>query len=508
MSPMRIGVVFGGRSGETEVAMRASASVIAAVERGGHTVVPIGIARDGRWVVGGDPLRTLAAEARIALPAGDATGDVKKALADRAEARVGTSETAVARVEPPGGLPAELREALDVVIIMLHGPYGEDGTIQGLFELADLPYAGAGVLASAVGMDKAMMKAVFRAHGLPGVEYLVALRREWHEDPAGVARRIAETIGFPCFVKPSNLGSSVGITKVADAAALAPALDEAARHDRKILVERAVHGREIEVSVLGNEAPVASLPGEVRYDGEWDDYATGTRADIPLDRHRRGRHRRPHEPGPRRGRAAPGTGDYVRVDRQPRGRRGPAGTGARPCLPRHPDRQAPALLGVAERHRSRVPRAGRGRRRLAPAQAPPTAGGLRHRGLRRPARHAGGGAQPGTDRRARADGGAGVGEPDRRPLRAPHRGDVLRDHRRLPRLQGGAHRQPTPAGATRRLARRRDREIRARSRAAAGVRHRGCPGRPAHQPDRRTGPRSPAPSGPGDPSVRRQPDDR
>ena len=274
MSPMRIGVVFGGRSGEHEVSLASAASVIAAVERGGHTVVPIGIARDGRWVVGGDPLRTLAAEARIALPAGDATGDVKKALADRAEARVGTSETAVTRVEPPGGLPAELREALDVVIIMLHGPYGEDGTIQGLFELADLPYAGAGVLASAVGMDKAMMKAVFRAHGLPGVEYLVALRREWHEDPAGVARRIAETIGFPCFVKPSNLGSSVGITKVADAAALAPALDEAARHDRKILVERAVHGREIEVSVLGNEAPVASLPGEVRYDGEWYDYAT------------------------------------------------------------------------------------------------------------------------------------------------------------------------------------------------------------------------------------------
>src|SRR3989454_3306099 len=274
MSPMRIGVVFGGRSGEHEVSLASAASVIAAVERGGHTVVPIGIARDGRWVVGGDPLRTLAAEARIALPAGDATGDVKKALADRAEARVGTSETAVARVEPPGGLPAELREALDVVVVMLHGPYGEDGTIQGLFELADLPYAGAGVLASAVGMDKATMKAVFQAHGLPVVEHLVVTRHEWRTAPDRLARQVAETIGFPCFVKPSNLGSSVGISHVRDAGALPRALEEAARHGPKILVERAVRGREIEVSVLGNNEPVTSLPGEITYAGDFYDYAT------------------------------------------------------------------------------------------------------------------------------------------------------------------------------------------------------------------------------------------
>src|SRR3989454_3147708 len=274
MSPMRIGVVFGGRSGEHEVSLASAASVIAAVERGGHTVVPIGIARDGRWVVGGDPLRTLAAEARIALPAGDATGDVKKALADRAEARVGTSETAVTRVEPPGGLPAELRQALDVVIIMLHGPYGEDGTIQGLFELADLPYAGAGVLASAVGMDKAMMKAVFQAHGLPVVEHLVVTRHEWRSAPDRLARRVAETIGFPCFVKPSNLGSSVGISHVRDAGALPRALDEAARHGQKLLLERAVRGREIEVSVLGNNEPVTSLPGEITYPRDFYRHAT------------------------------------------------------------------------------------------------------------------------------------------------------------------------------------------------------------------------------------------
>src|SRR5213593_3844241 len=275
MAPLRVGVIFGGRSGEHEVSLASAASVIAALEHRGHTVVPIGIGRDGRWVVGGDPLRALAAQARVALPSGDATGAVKKALADRAEsAEIGTS-TALVRTEPAGALPVELRAGLDVAVIMLHGPYGEDGTIQGLLELADVPYVGAGVCASAVGMDKATMKAVFSAHGLPIIEYTVVLRSEWRERPAQVARRVREVTGFPCFVKPSNLGSSVGISKVADAAALAAALDEAARHDRKIIVERAVRRpREVEVSVLGNDAPEASLPGEITYDADWYDYAT------------------------------------------------------------------------------------------------------------------------------------------------------------------------------------------------------------------------------------------
>jgi len=274
MPPLRVGVIFGGRSGEHEVSLASAASVIGALERGGHQVVPIGIARDGRWVVGGDPLRALAAEARIALPSGDAAGDVKKALADRAEATLSAAGAALARTEPPGGLPPELRQALDVVVIMLHGPYGEDGTIQGVLELADLPYVGAGVLASAVGMDKAAMKDVFRAHGLPVVEHIVIRRRDWRADPAAVTRRVASTVGFPCFVKPSNLGSSVGISKVRDEAALPRALDEAARHDRKVVIERAVRAREVEVSVLGNDDPVASLPGEIRYAAEWYDYAT------------------------------------------------------------------------------------------------------------------------------------------------------------------------------------------------------------------------------------------
>ena len=273
MSSLRVGVVFGGRSGEHEVSLASAASVIAALDANGHAVVPIGIARDGRWIVGGNPLRALAADARIALPGGDADSGVRKALADRAEAVEARETDALVRAEPAGALPVELRH-LDVVVVMLHGPYGEDGTIQGVLELADLPYVGAGVLASAVGMDKATMKAVFRAHGLPVVDYEVVMRHEWRNDPETVVRRLAETIGVPCFVKPSNLGSSVGISKATTASDLPAALDEAARHDRKILVERAVNAREIEVSVLGNDDPIASLPGEIVYGADWYDYAT------------------------------------------------------------------------------------------------------------------------------------------------------------------------------------------------------------------------------------------
>jgi D-alanine-D-alanine ligase len=274
MPRLRVGVVFGGRSGEHEVSLASATSVIAALEERGHTVVPIGIARTGRWVVGGDPLRALAAEARVALPSNDADGAVKKALANRAESAESGAVQGLARSEPAGSLPPELRQGLDVVVIMLHGPYGEDGTIQGLFELADVPYVGAGVLASAVGMDKATMKAVFQAHGLPIVEHLVVTRHEWRQAPARVEARVAETVGVPCFVKPVNLGSSVGISKVADRGALAGAIERAARYDRKIIVERGVNAREIEVSVLGNDEPIASLPGEITFDAEWYDYST------------------------------------------------------------------------------------------------------------------------------------------------------------------------------------------------------------------------------------------
>jgi D-alanine-D-alanine ligase len=199
---------------------------------------------------------------------------VKKALADRAEGAASPVTVSLARSEPAGTVPSELGRDLDVVFIALHGPYGEDGTIQGLLELADVPYVGAGVLASAVGMDKVAMKTIFRAHGLPIVEHVVVLRRDWRQRPQAVTQDIAASVGFPCFVKPSNLGSSVGISKVKRALDLPAALDEAARHDRKLVVERAVQAREIEVSVLGNDTPEASLPGEIVYEGEWYDYTT------------------------------------------------------------------------------------------------------------------------------------------------------------------------------------------------------------------------------------------
>ncbi|MCI0547451.1 MAG: D-alanine--D-alanine ligase [Candidatus Rokubacteria bacterium] len=273
MSRIRVGIVFGGCSGEHEVSLAGAASVLAALDRTRFEPVPIGITRDGRWLAGGDPLQTLADEAsRRALTAGGPEASVRRELAERA-GQVHVS-TALARRESTDGLPAGLREELDVVLIMLHGPYGEDGTIQGMLELAGLPYVGAGVLGSAIGMDKGAMKDMFRAHGLPVVEYRMVRRHEWEEAPALIERGVAEAIGFPCFVKPANLGSSVGISKVKDAGELGAALAEAARHDRRLLVERAVHGREVEVAVLGNDRPEASVPGLVSYAGEWYDYET------------------------------------------------------------------------------------------------------------------------------------------------------------------------------------------------------------------------------------------
>lgn len=270
---LRVGVVFGGESGEHEVSLAGAASVLAAMDRSRFEPVPIGITREGRWLVGGDPLRALAQEAQTrALGEAGAEASVKQELAVRA-GDAGTS-TALRRMETSESLPPGLCRRLDVVWIMLHGPRGEDGTIQGLFELAGLPYVGAGVLASAIGMDKAAMKDMFRAHGLPVVDYLVVKRHEWRAQPGAVERAVAQAIGFPCFVKPANLGSSVGISKVKAPEEVPAALAVAAAHDRRILVERAVQGREVEVAVLGNDAPQASVPGEVCYAGEWYDYET------------------------------------------------------------------------------------------------------------------------------------------------------------------------------------------------------------------------------------------
>ena len=260
------------------MSLASAASVFANLDRARYEPVPIRIEKDGRWALADKPPATMVAGDVIEQARIEAARPVREGREVHFVAR--PSEETILSIDRSSSKGDDVPTAivtglgLDVIFPMLHGPYGEDGTIQGLLELANKPYVGAGVLASAVGMDKATMKAVFQAHGLPIVEHLVVTRHEWRQAPERVAARVAETVGFPCFVKPVNLGSSVGISKVAKPSALAAAIDLAARHDRKIIIERGVNAREIEVSVLGNEDPIASLPGEITFDAEWYDYST------------------------------------------------------------------------------------------------------------------------------------------------------------------------------------------------------------------------------------------
>jgi len=256
---VRVGVIFGGKSGEHDVSLMSAQSVMRAMDRNKYEIVPIGITKEGRWLTGGDSLK--------ALTGGQMT--MSKLLGSPF---VIDSPPVVKHALVPGGRGSG-PPPVDVIFPVLHGPMGEDGTVQGLLELADIPYVGAGVMASAVGMDKAVMKDVFRAHGLPVVPYLVFLRSEWERDPTAVMAQVAEQLGFPCFVKPANLGSSVGITKVHGYIELDAALAEAASFDRKVLAEAAVpQAREIECSVLGNDDPIASMPGEIKPAHEFYDY--------------------------------------------------------------------------------------------------------------------------------------------------------------------------------------------------------------------------------------------
>ncbi len=254
---IRVGLLFGGRSGEHEVSLTSAASVLKALDPAKYDVVPIGITRQGRWLVG-------SAADRL-LPAVLENGDPVTASVDPAGPKLIPLDSSVpaTRARPP---------EIDVVFPILHGTFGEDGTVQGMLELAGLPYVGAGVLASAAGMDKDVMKRLFRDAGLPVVRWVLVLREDWEREPAPLRRRIALEIGYPLFVKPANLGSSVGITKVKKARDLAAAIRLAAEYDRKILVEKAVRGREIECSVLGNDRPEASVPGEVVPINEFYDY--------------------------------------------------------------------------------------------------------------------------------------------------------------------------------------------------------------------------------------------
>jgi len=234
----RVCIVFGGRSGEHEVSIRSAISVGSAFDRSRYDVGYLGITRQGEWVPDVPPL-------------------------DFTEYSTGSADTAAAI-----GLLSEY----DIVFPVLHGPYGEDGTIQGLLEMLDVPYVGAGVLGSTLAMDKAVAKQLFAHHGLPVVPHAEVRRAEWMADPQASVERLVAHVGLPCFVKPANLGSSVGITKAHDAGELGGALAAAAEYDRKILVEVAVEAREIECSVLGNDDPQASVCGEIVPCNEWYDY--------------------------------------------------------------------------------------------------------------------------------------------------------------------------------------------------------------------------------------------
>lgn len=275
MKRIRVGVIFGGRSGEHEVSLMSAKSVMHYLDKNKYEVIPLGITKQGRWLAAGDPMKELKAMAEEARLQPDKPEPHRRELvAQRRELVPGVERTGIPQV--------------DVIFPVLHGPYGEDGTVQGLLELADIPYVGAGVLGSALAMDKAVMKAVFRVEGLPIADYVLVMRWDWEENPTQVIQRVEEHIGYPCFAKPANLGSSVGITKVHEAAELPAALDIAARYDRKMLVERAINAREIECSVLGNDHPIASVPGEVVPKREFYDYVAkyfdeNTELIIPAD---------------------------------------------------------------------------------------------------------------------------------------------------------------------------------------------------------------------------------
>jgi D-alanine-D-alanine ligase len=260
---LRVGLIFGGRSGEHEVSLVSARGVMNAIDKDKYEVVPIGITKEGRWLASGDPHKALC------------SGVI--AESHPAALLAEPSQRGLMRLEEherDQGIRAVRESRLDVIFPILHGPFGEDGTVQGLLELADIPYVGAGVMASAVGMDKSIFKAVMRAHGLPVVRDLLVKRRAWEREPEGTLTRIESEIGYPCFVKPANLGSSVGISKAHHRSQLRSALDSAARYDRKLIVEVAIHGaREIEVSVLGNDDPIASVPGEIVPCNEFYDYA-------------------------------------------------------------------------------------------------------------------------------------------------------------------------------------------------------------------------------------------
>ena len=270
MSRQRVALVFGGRSGEHEISLRSARAVAAALDPARFEVLLVGIDKDGRWRIGQElaPVLERAGRELVSVPA------------------IGTEVTLAVDPTAPGFVPlgGGPRIPVDVVFPMLHGTFGEDGTVQGLFEMAGLPYVGAGVLGSAAGMDKGTTKTLLHHAGIPVCGWIVARPRL--DDAPSVRQRIEDAFGFPCFVKPANLGSSVGITKVRRPDELGAALAEATRYDALVIVEQAIDGRELECAVIGNDRPETSVIGELIPSREWYDYvdkyvADATRIEIP-----------------------------------------------------------------------------------------------------------------------------------------------------------------------------------------------------------------------------------
>lgn len=260
---IRVGVIFGGRSGEHEVSLMSARSVLKAIRKDKYDVTLIGITKEGKWIAGEHTLHLLE------------SGEANSANAASAALLGEPQHRALMSSMPERGgqvMKLSVIAELDVIFPLLHGTFGEDGTVQGLLELADLPYVGAGVLASAVGMDKGVFKALMQEADIPIPKFTMALRRDIERDTPAVIAQAESKFGYPMFTKPANLGSSVGVVKAHDRSALPAALRESARWDRRVLIEEGIDAREIEVSVLGNDDPIASVPGEVVPDREFYDY--------------------------------------------------------------------------------------------------------------------------------------------------------------------------------------------------------------------------------------------
>lgn len=260
---IRVAVVFGGRSDEHDVSLRSARTIMDSLDPDQYDIVPIGITRGGKWLAGSDPLQALIAESPMfALSNGD-------------DIAVPTSEWQIETVVGAEALmPQVATEGVDVFFPALHGPMGEDGTIQGMLELAGVPYVGSGVLGSAVAMDKAMTKVILEQAGVPQVPWALVTRQEWRTSPEDVIASIEQKLPYPVFVKPANMGSSVGVSKARDQESLRAAIQEASHFDRRVVIEQGVDGRELEMSVLGNETPITSGVGEIKPSAEFYDYAS------------------------------------------------------------------------------------------------------------------------------------------------------------------------------------------------------------------------------------------